>query len=293
LNRQLEEKVQERTQALRQSNEEVHTAYRELKETQVQLVQSEKMASLGQLVAGIAHEIKNPLNFIYGNTDFLTKYVNQLRSLISFIEERQSLSQNDKKEVEKFKSQINYSFLLQDIETLIANFEEGAKRIHAIIGDLRTFSRMESDDFRKVNIHEQIEVALNLLQNEYRERIKIVKEYGELPEVECHPGKMNQVFMNLLLNACQAIADQGQIRIRSKAKGSSIEISIEDDGEGIESETMDRIFEPFFTTKPVGTGTGLGLSISYAIVQQHKGAIEVQSEPKQGTRFTITLPVKQ
>ena len=246
LNRQLEEKVQDRTQELRQSNDDVHTAYRELKETQVQLVQSEKMASLGQLVAGIAHEIKNPLNFIYGNTEFLTKYVNQLCSLISFVEERESLSQADKEEVEEFKSQINYSFLLQDVETLIANFEEGAKRIHAIIGDLRTFSRMESDDFRTVDIHEQIDLALNLLQNEYRGRIEVSKQYGELPEIECHPGKMNQVFMNLLLNACQAIADQGEIRIRSKAKGPSIEISIEDDGAGIEVEAREKIFEPFF-----------------------------------------------
>lgn len=293
LNRQLEERVQERTKELRQRNEEVHNAYQELKETQVQLVQSEKMASLGQLVAGIAHEIKNPLNFIYGNTEFLSKYVDQLQKLIGFIEDRASLSRADEEAVEAFKNQINYSFLRQDLETLIRNFEEGAKRIHAIIGDLRTFSRMESDDFRKVDIHEQIDLALSLLQHEYRGRIEISKEYEELPETECHPGKMNQVFMNLLLNACQAITGQGNIKILTRAEEKSIRISIEDDGEGIEAKDLERIFEPFFTTKPVGTGTGLGLSISYAIIQQHQGTIAVESEPGKGTRFTIRLPVRQ
>jgi len=293
LNRQLEEKVQERTKELRESNEEVHTAYRELKDTQVQLVQSEKMASLGQLVAGIAHEIKNPLNFIYGNTEFLTKYVNQLRELVSFIEKRESLSLPDRESVEEFKKRINYSFLLQDLETLIANLEEGAERIHDIIGDLRTFSRMESDDFRKVDIHEPIDLALSLLQNEYRGRIKVLKEYSDLPQVECHPGKMNQVFMNLLLNACQAISEEGHIKIKTSADEQFVTISVEDDGEGIQKEHLDRIFEPFFTTKPVGTGTGLGLSISYAIVQQHKGTLRVASQPGKGTRFTIKLPLKQ
>jgi signal transduction histidine kinase len=293
LNRQLEVKVQERTKELRESNEEVHAAYRELKDTQVQLVQSEKMASLGQLVAGIAHEIKNPLNFIYGNTEFLTTYVHRLQELVAFLEKRDSLNQEDRLAVEKFKADINYSFMLEDLETLIANLEEGAKRIHSIIGDLRTFSRMESDDFRKVDIHEQIDLALNLLQNEYRGRIEISREYSELPPVECHPGKMNQVFMNLLLNACQAIPDQGHIIVRTESMNGTVEISVEDDGEGIPEKVLDRVFEPFFTTKPVGTGTGLGLSISYAIIQQHKGSLRAESKAGRGTRFTIEIPVEQ
>ena len=293
LNRRLEEKVKERTRELEAANQQMERAYHELKETQFQLVQSEKMASLGQLVAGIAHEIKNPLNFIYGNTEFLKQYVEQLRGLVALYESRAVLSEADRAEVSRFKDQVNYAFLQEDLETLIHNFEEGAKRIHAIISDLRTFSRMESDDFRAVNLHESIDLALGLLQNEYRGRIEIIKDYGTLPSVECHPGRLNQVFMNLLLNACQAIRGEGTIRIQTEQAGDTVIIRIRDDGEGIEPAELDKIFEPFFTTKPVGKGTGLGLSVSYAIIQQHRGSIEVSSDVGMGTEFTIRLPIKR
>jgi len=183
--------------------------------------------------------------------------------------------------------------MLEDLESLVGNFEEGAKRIHSIIGDLRTFSRMESEDFREIDIHSQIDLALSLLQNEYRGRLEIVKDYGELPPVECHPGRLNQVIMNLLLNACQAISGEGEVLIRTRSEGKTVSIEVKDNGEGIDPMHVDRIFEPFFTTKPVGKGTGLGLSISYAIVQQHGGAIEVDSEKGRGTRFLVRLPVKQ
>lgn len=293
LNRRLEEKVKERTRELELANEQMERAYLELKETQFQLIQSEKMASLGQLVAGIAHEIKNPLNFIYGNTEFLKQYVSQLQRLVEIYESRAVLSDSDVADVERFKEEVNYSFLQEDLETLIHNFEEGAKRIHAIISDLRTFSRMESDDFRAVDLHESIDLALGLLQNEYRGRIEVIKEYGQLPSVECHPGRLNQVFMNLLLNACQAISSEGTIWIRTARRGDEVEVSIQDDGEGIEPSKRDKIFEPFFTTKPVGKGTGLGLSVSYAIIQQHRGSIDVSSEVGTGTKFTIRLPIKR
>ncbi len=290
LNRQLEQKVQERTRELQRSHAETHAAYTELKETQVQLVQSEKMASLGQLVAGIAHEIKNPLNFIYGNTDFLKQYVESLKRLIHLYEE--NLSETSLREkAASLKSSLNYDFVSQDLDTLMDNFEEGAKRIHAIIGDLRAFSRMDSDELRPVDIHEPMEMALNLLRHEYRDRIRIHKQFGELPKVECHAGKLSQVFMNLLANACQAIPEEGDIHIRTFRRDSRVVIEIEDNGAGIEESHLNKVFEPFFTTKPVGKGTGLGLSISYGIIRQHRGEISVRSQKGQGTCFRIELPV--
>ncbi|HSR70637.1 MAG TPA: ATP-binding protein [Acidobacteriota bacterium] len=292
LNRNLEEKVQERTRELEERNTEVKKAYRELQETQVQLIQSEKMASLGQLVAGIAHEIKNPLNFIYGNTDFLKQYVGDLKRLIGQLEEILPDSEEAQTRVDALKDQINYQFLSEDLDTLIANFEEGAKRIHAIIGDLRTFSRLDTDQLRSVDIREPIDLALNLLRNQYRDRIRIHKEFADLPLVECDPGKISQVVMNLLVNACHAIPEQGDIWVRTARRDGSALIEIEDNGKGIDQEHLNKVFEPFFTTKPVGKGTGLGLSISYGIIQQHKGKIEVESRPGKGTRFRVELPFK-
>ncbi|HUV12755.1 MAG TPA: ATP-binding protein, partial [Acidobacteriota bacterium] len=293
LNRKLEKRVKERTRELEGANQEMAKAYKELKDTQFQLIQSEKMASLGQLVAGIAHEIKNPLNFIYGNTEFLRDYVHHLQSLVDLYERISKFDDESRRAVDSFKEEINYDFMLEDLESLVRNFEEGANRIHSIVGDLRTFSRMESEDFREIDIHNQIDLALSLLQNEYRGRVEIVRDFGELPPVECHPGRLNQVIMNLLLNACQAITGEGEVLIRTRSEGKTVSIEVEDGGEGIDPNHLARIFEPFFTTKPVGKGTGLGLSISYAIVQQHGGSIKVDSEEGRGTRFLVRLPVKQ
>lgn len=292
LTRSLEEKVRERTQELERTNREVQNAYQELQETQVQLVQSEKMASLGQLVAGIAHEIKNPLNFIYGNTDFLKKYIENLRRLVEFYERCARLDDSQQREMASLKEELNYSFMLEDLETLIHNFEEGAKRIHAIIADLRTFSRLESgDQLEAIDIHEPLELALNLLQNQYRDRIRIHREYADLPRIQCHSGKISQVFMNLLSNACQAIPGEGDIWIRTFTQNACAVIEVEDNGAGIDKPHLDKVFEPFFTTKPVGQGTGLGLSISYGIIQQHQGKIEVESEKGKGAKFRIQLPL--
>ena len=290
LNRQLEQKVAARTRELEESHEQVQKAYQELKDAQAQLVQSEKMASLGQLVAGIAHEIKNPLNFIYGNTDFLRQYIEKLNQLIKVYE--QEASSQVRSRAADLKSSINYDFVRRDLVTLIANFEEGAKRIHSIIGDLRAFSRMESDELRPIDLHESIDLALNLVGHEYRNRLTVRKEYGDLPKVMCHAGKLSQVFMNLLANACQAISGEGEIRIRTSFRDGRAVVEIEDTGQGIPPEHLGKVFEPFFTTKPVGEGTGLGLSISYGIVQQHQGTISVDSTPGKGTVFRIELPVK-
>ncbi len=289
LNRRLEEKVEERTRALQQSHRQVESAYEELKEAQVQLVQSEKMGSLGQLVAGIGHEIKNPLNFIYGNTDFLRSYIRSLKQLLGEYEQGVKEPPSG---VTELKKRINYDFLVEDLDTLVANFEEGAKRINSIISDLRAFSRMDSDEMRPIDIHEPLELALNLLKHEYRDHIQIHREYGNLPQVSCHSGKMSQVFMNVLANACQAIDGGGNIWIRTTLVDNKVAIEIKDDGPGIAPEVVNRIFEPFFTTKAVGDGTGLGLSISYGIIQQHSGRIFVSSPAaKGGTRFMIELPV--
>ncbi len=290
LNRRLEEKVEERTRELQASHAEAERAYQELKETQVQLIQSEKLASLGQLVAGIAHEIKNPLNFIYGNTEFLKQYIERLRELIR-IYSAAELDPRTSGTVNDFKNRTNFEFVQEDLDTLVQNFEDGAKRIHAIIGDLRAFSRMDTDTLRPVDIHEPIELALNLIRNEYRDRITIHREYGEVSRVECHSGKLSQVFMNLLANACQAIPAEGEIWIRTRQDNGTVEVEIQDSGEGIAPAHLNKVFEPFFTTKPVGQGTGLGLSISYGIIQQHRGDVRVSSTPGQGTTFRITLPI--
>ena len=292
LNRSLEEKVKKRTSELERTGREVRKAYQELKDTQVQLVQSEKMASLGQLVAGIAHEIKNPLNFIYGNTDFLRQYVQKLEEVIHFYDSHSGLKPEDRERLDSLRRRINYDFVIEDLDRLMDNFDEGAERIHAIIGDLRTFSRMDVDKTQRVPIQEPLDLALNLLHNEYRDRIRIQKDYGDVPPVECHPGRMSQVFMNVLSNACQAIPDRGEIRIRTSTDNGEAVIEIEDDGSGIGKEHLGKVFEPFFTTKAVGQGTGLGLSISYGIVQQHQGSIEVESEVGRGTRFCVRLPLK-
>lgn len=292
LNLGLEGKIQARTKEIEISHRKTEEAYQNLKEAQVQLVQSEKMASLGQLVAGIAHEIKNPLNFIYGNTDFLKSYIEDLKELLSVFEAEASLTPEVEARVSSLKEGKNFDFIMEDINNLIRNFEEGAGRINDIIGDLRTFSRMDSDELQPVDIHEAINLALNLVGYEFRDRITVHREFGSLPEVRCHSGKLSQVFMNLLTNACQAIPDQGDVWVRTRAENESADIivEVEDNGVGIPKEVQERIFEPFFTTKPVGEGTGLGLSISYGIVQQHKGKIKVDSRSGEGTLFTIHLP---
>lgn len=292
LNQTLEQKVRERTAELERSNQQLKSAYLELRSTQEQLIHSEKLASLGQLVAGIAHEIKNPLNFIYGNTEFLARYVEQLKQLLAKYEELRSISAADRAAIARLKDAINYDFLLKDLETLVANFSEGAKRINAIISDLRAFSRMDLEKPTEVDLHRCLEIALNLLRNQYQDRITIVREYGAVPMVKGYAGKLNQVFMNLLSNAIQAIPERGQIWITTLVERSEAVVKIRDSGIGIPHELMGKIFEPFFTTKPVGQGTGLGLSISYGIIQQHGGRIEVESEPGRGSTFSVRLPLE-
>jgi two-component system, NtrC family, sensor kinase len=291
LNRNLEDMVRDRTMELENSHEALKRAYLDLQSAQEQLVQTEKMASLGQLVAGIAHEIKNPLNFIYGNTGFLADYTQKLQILVESFEKMPSVSEQDRAEMSKMKEGIHYNFIKEDLKILIDNFTEGARRINTIVTDLRTFSRMDTDTVSEVDIHASLEMSLNLLRNAYKNRIEIHKEYGDIPKIPGYAGKLNQVFMNLLSNAFHAVHGEGEVWIRTRRSDGMVEVEIEDNGVGIPKEHMNRIFEPFFTTKPVGQGTGLGLSISYGIIEQHQGRIHVTSVPQKGSSFIVSLPV--
>jgi len=293
LNRNLESMVRDRTVELENSHNALKRAYLDLQNAQEQLVQTEKMASLGQLVAGIAHEIKNPLNFIYGNTGFLADYTQKLQELVESFEKLQSLSEQDRSKIHDKKESIHYSFIQDDLKILINNFSEGARRINTIVSDLRSFSRMDADSVSEVDIHASLEMSLNLLRNQYKNRVEIHKEYGDIPRIQGYSGKLNQVFMNLLSNAFHAIQAEGEVWIRTRSRDGTVEIEIEDNGAGIEPKNLKRIFEPFFTTKPVGQGTGLGLSISYGIIEQHQGKIHVTSELQKGSTFRVRLPILQ
>ncbi|NLT67152.1 MAG: HAMP domain-containing protein [Acidobacteria bacterium] len=293
LNKNLENMVRDRTLELENSHEALKRAYLDLQSAQEQLVQTEKMASLGQLVSGIAHEIKNPLNFIYGNTGFLADYTAKLQQLVESFERLPSISDEDRSQIARMQEEMHYGFIKEDLKILIDNFTEGARRINTIVTDLRTFSRMDTDTITEVDLHAALEMSLNLLRNQYKNRIEIHKEYGEIPKILGYSGKLNQVFMNLLSNAFHAIQGNGDVWIRTRLSDHAVEVEIQDNGAGIPKENLSRIFEPFFTTKPVGQGTGLGLSISYGIIEQHRGRIIVTSEPMKGSSFVVRLPVDQ
>ena len=291
MTRNLEIIVKKRTHELEDSNEALKQAYLDLQKAHEQLVQTEKMASLGQLVAGIAHEIKNPLNFIYGNTDFLREYTLRTQELVEKLEALPSITPDDRLRINEEKEAIRYDFIREDLRTLIEDLTEGTERINAIVSDLRIFSRMDAADATEIDVHALIDMSLNLLRNQYKDRVEVHKDYGGIPKIRGYAGKLNQVFMNLLSNAFYAVAEKGDVWIRTRAIQEAIEIEIEDSGVGIPKENQNRIFEPFFTTKPVGQGTGLGLSISYGVIEEHRGEIRVLSVPGKGTVFSIRLPI--
>jgi len=265
---------------LEKKNATLEKLYAELKETQAQLVQSEKLSSLGQLVAGIAHELNNPIGYIYANMQELRKYITLL-------------SRPPEKEAEDEEQAADLEFVRRDIHTLLDESLEGSKRVKEIVTALRNFSRLDEAEFKRADIHEGLESTLMLLNNEFGDRIQVRKDYDTIPPIDCLPGHLNQVFMNLLLNAAQAIPGEGTIWITTRKINNRVRIVIRDSGPGIPQTVREKIFDPFFTTKPVGMGTGLGLSISYGIIRKHGGTIEVQSEEGEGTTFTITLPMQQ
>jgi signal transduction histidine kinase len=273
LNSHLEERVRERTDQLEQANREMVDAYATLKRTEVQLVQAEKMAALGQLVAGVAHEINNPVSFVLGNVAPLRERLERLRALAEAHQDGE------------------LSTLADRIARAFEIIARGAERTAAIVGDLRTFSRVGDAHRHPMDVQESIEMTLRLLRPRWAGRIAIHRDYGSLPPIEAVAGHINQVLMNLLANACDAIPGRGNIWVRTRAGGTTVSVSIRDDGIGITAEHVHRIFEPFFTTKPLGEGTGLGLAITHGIVASHGGRIEVASQPGRGTEFSLVLPV--
>lgn len=265
----------------------------DLQASQLQMFQSEKMASIGQLAAGVAHEINNPIGFILSNLTTLAKYTERLVEYMQLQNEYfQSPDVTDKLQVLQDKrKQFKIDYVIKDIPNLIGESIDGAERVKIIVQNLKSFSRKDEEEWKHADINDCLESTLNVVWNELKYKATIVREYGELPALKCNPGQLNQVFMNLLVNAAHAIESMGTITIRTWHDNDFIYVSIKDSGCGISEEIKGRIFEPFFTTKDVGKGTGLGLSISYDIVKKHGGSIEVESEPGQGTTFTVILPV--
>ncbi len=275
---------------LKKKISELEAANLELKETQSKLVHSSKMVSLGQLVAGVAHELNNPIGFIYSNMGHLREYSSKLIQLAESAEKNPS-------EIPALKKQLDIDYIKEDLPKLIGSCEDGARRTRDIVLGLRNFSRLEEAKLKEVDIHESIDNTLNLLAGETKNRIQVVRDYGKLPLVTCYASQINQVFMNILSNAVQAIDGNGNIWISTKPVTSasgveSVQISFQDSGKGMTPQVMEKIFDPFFSTKAVGQGTGLGLSISYGIIQTHGGEILVKSQVGIGTEFIVTIPVK-
>ncbi|WP_051315955.1 sensor histidine kinase [Algoriphagus vanfongensis] len=290
----LEEKVKLRTDELEQ-------ALRNLQNTQSQLVNQEKMASLGQLTAGIAHEINNPINFVSSNVTPLKRDIADIMEIIEFYREtgKTEFTDESKKKAKDLEEELELDYVLDEVDQLLKGMDEGAKRTVEIVKGLRLFSRVDEQDVKKVDLHDGINSTIILLNSSIPGKIRIVREFGELPMVECLAGKINQVFMNIINNAVHALTDHldqiadPKITLRTKSLGEEVVIEIEDNGPGMPDHVKQRIFEPFFTTKSVGKGTGLGLSIVYSIIENHKGTMEVETEEGQGTTFIITLPVYQ
>ncbi len=299
-NEQLVEDIRQRELAdaeLRRRNLELTELNDKLSMAQQQLVQSEKLASIGQLAAGVAHEINNPIGYIFSNFGSLQGYLAQLfemldayRAAESHIGEPQVAAR-----LAALRQSIDLDFLQQDIPVLMNESKEGIVRVRHIVEDLKDFSRVDDNQsWVWANLHQGIDSTLNIVSNEVKYRADVVKQYGDIPEVECLPSQINQIIMNLVVNAAQAVGDKrGLITVGTGLLEDKVWVEVADNGSGIAAENLSRIFDPFFTTKPVGKGTGLGLSLAYGIVQKHRGRIDVTSTPLQGTTFRVWLPVRQ
>ncbi len=281
-------------EALEDKVTELGQANSEIRDAQGALVQSAKMVSLGQLVAGVAHELNNPIGFISSNMHHLSEYVEKIRRLVTaYHQYRDQLPPAAKLEIERLESELEIDFILKDMLDLTRSCVEGANRTKEIVLGLRTFSRMDESNFKPCDLHEGLRNTVKLLVTEIKDRVAIVEEFGAIPDVECNLSQINQVFMNLLSNASQAIHGKGTIWIRTRRDGDRVRIEVEDNGGGMPAEVQAKIFDPFFTTKTVGKGTGLGLSIAYGLIEKHHGQIAVESQVGKGTRFTIYLPIRQ
>jgi len=298
----LEQRVQERTHALQETNTSLQDALNHLKETQAQLVEAEKMASLGQLTAGVAHEINNPINFVTSNVAPLKRDIRIVWDAMEAIQ-RVALSDlpvNEKEhQINSYKEEQDIEYLKTEIDFLLKGMHDGANRTAEIVKSLRIFSRVDEDSLKFADINEGLDSTLVILNSVIREGIHVDRQYAKLPMVECYPGKLNQVFLNIITNAIYAINKKfngnsgGILEICTVADGENVSISIQDNGTGMPEDIKEKIFEPFFTTKEVGEGTGLGMSIVYNTIKKHKGEITIESQVGEGTKFTIVIPIIQ
>lgn len=296
----LENKVNERTHELSEANTELNQTLIDLKEAEGQLVEAEKMASLGQLTAGIAHEINNPINFVTSNIMPLNRDVD---ILIDFIQEMEKIGLSDlpveekQKLIDDQKEEMDYDYLKIEISQLLNGIKEGASRTSEIVKGLRVFSRLDEDDLKKADMNDGLDSTLIIINNLLSNKIKLEKSYAEIPLIECYPGKLNQVFLNILSNAIYAINKKfgekkgGILKITTSHNESKVTIKIADNGIGMDEVTKKKIFEPFFTTKDVGEGTGLGMSIAYNTIRRHQGEIQINSTPGEGSEFILELPI--
>ena len=268
----------------------------ELERVQARLLQSDKLASIGQLAAGVAHEINNPIGYVHSNLGSLRGYVESLATLIEAYEKALASDdpRNARDTIAALRERLDVAFVLQDLPQLLAESREGIERVRKIVQDLKDFSRAGRDEtWTVVDLHKALDTTLNIVWNELKYKAEVMRRYGELPAVECLPSEINQVFMNLLVNAAQAIPQRGIIEVETQARGEEVVVRICDSGPGIPDEVREHMFEPFFTTKPVGAGTGLGLSISHGIVMKHRGRIEAFNRESGGACFEVTLPVRR
>lgn len=294
----LEGMVEERTAELSAQKADLEEALVQLKETQAQLVQADKMASIGQLAAGVAHEINNPIGFITSNLGSLKGYVDDLKKFISECDglvkaaaEGSDGVSDAAASVKAVREEADIDYVLSDLEDLIDESIEGTTRCRKIVGDLKDFSHVDNPDASSENLNELLEKTLNVAKNEIKYKCQVEKDLGDIPEIPCFGGKLGQVFLNLFVNAAQAIEECGTLRVATSKEGDDIRITVSDDGCGIPEEHLTKIYDPFFTTKEVGKGTGLGLNLTYNMVQAHGGRIEVQSKVGEGTTFDIWLPI--
>lgn len=291
----LENKVEERTQELIQANDQLNSAMDELKQAQVQLVSAEKMASLGQLTAGIAHEINNPINFVASSITPLKRDLDDVKALVELYDTaiKNFLGADQQKALDDYRKKIDYEFTLQEIDELLKGVDEGAKRTAEIVQGLKNFSRLDESESKLASIHQCLDSTLVVLRNYVGSKAEIVMNLDpNMQDIECFPGKLNQVFTNIIINAVQAMegSPNATLEISTEFREKDIVVKIADNGPGIPDDIKEKIFEPFFTTKDVGEGTGLGLSIVYSIIEQHEGELQLESEKDKGTTFIITLP---
>ncbi len=274
--------------ALRQ----LEKAHADLKFTQAQLVQSEKMRALGQLVAGVAHEINTPLAFVANNIDHLAGIESGLRQLfVAYAALRKRADGTERAAIDDAEQAVDMAYLWDDLHDLITESQDGAERIRTLVHSLRNFARLDEAETKEADINEGLISTIRIVRPLCKERIEITERYSELPPIVCRPSALNQVFLNLLTNAIQAIEDRGEIQVASEQRGDAIIVSVRDTGAGMDQETLARLGEPFFTTKPIGTGSGLGLAVSFGIIERHRGTLRFESVPGAGTTAIVTLPI--